>query len=140
MATERTYNGFIISDDPEKLSLDRICAMLATTYWADKRSRGDIEGSMSNSANIGVYDSGGYMVGYARLVTDRYVMYWLCDVIIDEKYRGKGLGKALMKYITELPPFDKLRGILGTRDAHGLYEQFGFVRDPERFMRRFPVE
>ena len=70
------------------------------------------------------------------MVTDMATMYWLCDVFIDEKYRGKGLGKKLIKYIVESDNFKGLFGILGTRDAHGLYENFGFEREPETFMRR----
>jgi ribosomal protein S18 acetylase RimI-like enzyme len=47
-------------------------------------------------------------------------------VIIDEACRGSGLGRALLSYIENLPEYQGLRGILITRDAHGLYEKFGY--------------
>jgi predicted N-acetyltransferase YhbS len=62
-------------------------------------------------------------------------MYWLCDVIIDENHKGKGLGKELIRLIAESDEFKDLRGILATKDAHGLYQQYGFVKAAEgRFM------
>ena len=83
---------------------------------------------------------GGKQVGFARVVTDRATMYWLCDVFIAEEYRGKGLGKRLIRCIVECDELQDLVGILGIRDAHGLYEQFGFKRDQNRFMRRAPEQ
>jgi GNAT superfamily N-acetyltransferase len=75
-------------------------------------------------------------VGFARVVTDYATMYYLCDVFIDEEYRGKGLGKKLVSYITQFEAIRNLNAILGTKDAHELYEQYGFTKDPDRFMRR----
>jgi len=59
------------------------------------------------------------------------------DVFILEDYRGKGLGKLLIKAITEHPELKNIRRLgLGTSDAHGLYEQYGFSRmsKPENLM------
>jgi predicted GNAT family N-acyltransferase len=63
-------------------------------------------------------------------------MYWLCDVIIDEKYRKNGLGKKLIEIITQMKELDGMFGILATRDAHGLYEKYGFKRVEGKYMRR----
>ena len=63
-------------------------------------------------------------------------MYWLCDIIIDEKYRGQGLGKLLVSKITNHEAILGLRGILATADAHELYTQFGFEREPEKYMSK----
>jgi N-acetylglutamate synthase-like GNAT family acetyltransferase len=66
-------------------------------------------------------------IGFARVITDFTEFAALWDVIIDEPFRGKGLGKTLMKYILEHP---RLKGIfrwfLMTEDAHGLYQKYGF--------------
>ncbi len=124
-----------ISSDKSLLSIYWLCDFLPKSYWAIGRSKKQIELSIENSICFGVYHNGN-QVGFARMVTDMATMYWLCDVFIDEKYRGKGLGKKLIKYIVESDNFKGLFGILGTRDAHGLYEIFGFEREPETFMRR----
>jgi len=59
------------------------------------------------------------------------------DVFILEEFRGKGLGKLLIKQIVEHPALTNLKRIgLGTADAHGLYAQFGFtgLSKPENMM------
>ncbi|AZK45081.1 GNAT family N-acetyltransferase [Paenibacillus lentus] len=131
------YNEYLISDDKERLDLDKVKGYLARSYWANQRSEEKIEKSIEESVCFGIYKDK-KQVGFARVVTDDATMYWLCDVFIDENYRGLGLGKYLVETITESERFRKLTGLLGTRDAHELYEQFHFVRDRDRLMRRAP--
>ncbi|MEN6313837.1 MAG: GNAT family N-acetyltransferase [Clostridiaceae bacterium] len=130
---EHFENEFYFSDDKSLLSIDSVCDLLAQSYWADTRAKEKIEVSINNSICYGVYHNS-IQVGFARVITDFATMYWLCDVIIDKEYRGKGLGKRLVGLITGSEELKGLRGILRTRDAHGLYEQYGFVRDGEHFM------
>ncbi len=134
---ECIFDEYKISDDKSLLSIDRICEFLARSYWAKERSSETIEMTIKNSICYGIYRNG-EQIGFARAVTDRATMYWLADVFIDEKYRGQGLGKKLIQCIVESEELKKLVGILGTNDAHGLYEQYGFTKDPDRFMRRIP--
>jgi predicted GNAT family N-acyltransferase len=63
-------------------------------------------------------------------------MYWLCDVIIDEKHRKNGLGKKLIEIITQMKELEGMFGILATRDAHGLYEKYGFYKVGKKYMRK----
>ncbi|MNW04472.1 Acetyltransferase (GNAT) family protein [compost metagenome] len=65
-------------------------------------------------------------------------MFYLCDVFIDEDYRGMGIGKKLVETLTTSDEYKDLIGLLGTKDAHELYKQYGFESDMERFMRRVP--
>ena len=60
------------------------------------------------------------------MISDYATTYYLCDVVVDEEYRNKGLGTALVSYIESLPVYAGLRGILVTRDAHSLYRKFGY--------------
>ena len=78
------------------------------------------------------------LVGFARVISDLATTYYLCDVIIDPKYQHQGLGKALVSHIVSLPQYRKLRGILLTKDAHGLYEKFGFETVKDRAMVKAP--
>ena len=49
------------------------------------------------------------------------------DLFILEEYRQQGLGKGLMDYIINYPELKKVKRIkLATKDAHGLYEKYGF--------------
>ncbi len=132
---ESFFGEYTISNDKDLISLDKVCDLLSKSYWANQRSKDKIKDSIKNSICVGVYDTE-KMIGFARIVTDYATMYWLCDVIIDEEYRGKGLGKKLIEYITEMEALKGMLGILATRDAHGLYEKYGFQREPEKYMRR----
>lgn len=128
--------GFVFSRDKSRLQPDRIGDLLDQTYWAQGRSADKIRTSLDNSLCFGVYDKDGRQVGFARAVTDHVSIYWVTDVIIDAACRGRGLGKKLVELITTTAELQGLKGILGTRDAHGLYEQYGFAKDAHRFMIR----
>jgi GNAT superfamily N-acetyltransferase len=129
------YLDYIISDDKQLIQIDRVLELLSTTYWANKRAKNIIEKSIQNSLCFGVYKNN-IQVGFARCVTDYATVYYICDVVIDSGHRGQGLGKKLMRMITEHEDLKSMTGILGTKDAHGLYEQFGFARDQGSLMRR----
>ena len=132
-------DSFIISDDTARLNIDAICDFLSRAYWAQNRSRNLIEKSIQYSLNFGVYD-GDRQVGFARVVTDRAIFAYLCDVFIHEDYRGKGLGKWMMECVLNHPELQGLRRwCLLTRDAHGLYKQVGFteLNDSARWMEKY---
>jgi len=127
MKVER--DGFFISTEPGLLDLDFICLGLNGSYWAKDRPRGVIEESIRNSLCFGLYESAGnHQVGFARVVTDKATFSWVCDVFIDGKHQGMGLGKWLMSCVAEHPLVMNSNSLLGTRDAHGLYEKFGYAR------------
>lgn len=130
-------NDYLISDNKNLLQIQKVHALLQTTYWANNRELKAIKKSIDNSLCFGIYKEN-IQVGFARCVTDYATVYWLCDVVIDDNHRGLGLGKTLIKAVTEHDALQSLLGILGTKDAHGLYEQYGFSRDKEAFMRKRP--
>lgn len=133
---EWEFGEYRISNDKSLLSIERIKELLSKSYWANDRSAEVIEKAINNSDCYGVYKEK-KLVGFARVVTDYATVYWLCDVIVDEKHRGNELGKNLVKRIVESSDYKDLRGVLATKDAHGLYEQFGFGKAAEgRFMMR----
>ena len=130
---------FTISTDTARLDLDAIADMLTRAYWAKGRTREMIARYVQYSLVFGLYD-GEKQIGLARVVSDYTTFAWLCDVFIHEDYRGRGLGKWLMQTVHSHPDLQGLRRwILATRDAHGLYEQFGWtlLDHPERWMHKF---
>jgi len=128
---------FCISTDKTRLSIDAIHRFLSKSYWAENRPVEVIEKSIQHSICYGLYRDA-EQAGFARVVTDYATFYWLCDVFIDESCRGQDLGKWLVACVVGTPELRGLRGFLATRDAHGLYEQFGFQvpPDPRRYMVR----
>ena len=114
---------------------DRIVSLLQATYWAYDRSPEQIKKSLKNADCFGVYlEDEEKTVGFGRVISDYATTYYLCDVIIEEKYQKKGMGTALMEYIESRPEYQGLRGILITRDAQALYERFGYTVLNDRVM------
>lgn len=129
-------DGFIVSDDKEKIDTEYVHNFLTTSYWSSGISLETIKKAIANSMCFGVYNNN-KQIGFARMITDRATFAYLADVFIDEEYRGKGLSKLLMKSILSHADLQGLRRImLATRDAHSLYAQFGFtpLTNAERFM------
>ena len=126
-----------IIEGADRISTDEVVRLLKTTYWANQRSREQIEKSMRHSDCYGIYDDDEQkLIGFARVISDYATTWYLCDVIIDEAYRHQGLGKQLVSHIAS--EFTGLRGLLLTRDAHGLYEKYGFETVNGRAMSKMP--
>ncbi|MDD8017804.1 MAG: GNAT family N-acetyltransferase [Bacteroidota bacterium] len=127
---------YFVSTDKTKLDVDVIHQFLSSSYWAKGIPRSVIKKSIEHSLCFGVYHDT-RQVGFARVISDFTTFAYLADVFILETYRGKGLSKMLMKEIVAFPQLRGLRRfILATRDAHGLYKQFGFteIKHPDRWM------
>jgi len=118
---------FLISTDKSKLDVDVIHGFLSRdSYWAAGIPRDTVARSIENSLCFGVYDNA-RQIGFARVITDFATYAYVADVFIVESYRERGLGKELMATIMAHPDLQGLRRwSLGTRDAQGLYAQFGF--------------
>jgi GNAT superfamily N-acetyltransferase len=139
MPRETLVDGYLISDDPARLDVGAIHAYLARSYWAAGIPREIVERAVRNSLCVGLYTAGGEQVGLIRVVTDGATFAWLCDVYVLEAHRGRGLSKAMMRAVMSHPSLQTVRRLtLGTRDAHGLYAQFGFkpVAKPESQMEK----
>lgn len=134
---ELSKNGFLLTTDKSKLSLDTICGFLARSHWAANRKRATVAKSIENSLCYGVF-FGDRQVAFARLVTDYCTYAYLCDVFVDEEFRGQGLSKWMMEAIMSNPDLSELRRFtLFTKDAHGLYAKFGFQPLSPEENRRF---
>lgn len=129
---------YTISTDSSRFDLDLIHRFLSNSYWAEGIPREIVERSIENSLCFGIFDRD-QQVGFARVITDRATFAYLGDVFVIESHRGRGLSKQLMRAIMEHPQLQGLRRwSLVTRDAHGLYKQFGFtaIANPQRYMER----
>ena len=116
-----------ISTDNARLDVDLIHDFLNTTYWAEGRSRALVERTIANSLCFGAY-ADGRQIAFGRVITDRAVFGYLADIFVIPDFRGRGIAKALVRAMLEHPDIAGLRVVLlRTRDAHGLYRQFGFA-------------
>jgi len=132
-----------ISTDPSRLQLDAIHAYLTRSYWSPGIPKDVVARAIANSMCFGLYlvdrqaSHGDTQAGFARVVTDKSSFAYLADVYVLEEHRGQGLSKRLVEAVLSHPELQGMRRfLLATRDAHGLYAQFGFraPAKPENFM------
>ena len=138
---ELQHGAYLISTDPARLDLAAVHRFMAEdSYWATGRPFEVQRRAIEHSALVaGAYTSAGEQVAFARMVTDLATWAWLCDVYVVPEHRGGGLGTAVVRTLVEHPDVADVRWqFLATRDAHGLYAQFGYrpLDDPARWMHR----
>jgi len=95
-----------------------------------------VERSIEHSLCFGAFH-GRRQAGFARVITDFATIAYIADVFVVPEHRGRGVSKLLLRAILAHPDLRRLRRLLlATRDAHGLYAQFGFkpLAHPEHFM------
>jgi GNAT superfamily N-acetyltransferase len=125
-----------ITCDKTRFDIEAIHRFLTQSYWSPGVPRVVIERSIANSLCFGLLLEG-QQIGFARVITDKATFAYLADVYVLPGHRGKGLSLRLMEQIVQHPDLQGLRRMmLATRDAHALYEKFGFkpLAAPERIM------
>jgi GNAT superfamily N-acetyltransferase len=128
-----------ISTDQTRLDAALVHHYLSRdSYWARGVPFEVVQRAIQNSLCFGLYEQD-RQIGFARVVTDAATFGYLADVFIVSSHRGRGLGKQLIAAVMAHPDLQGLRRfMLATRDAHGLYRQFGFTepRNPQVLMER----
>lgn len=127
---------FLFSAEKKLLNVDHIHALLVNAYWCKGVPKETLQKAIEASLCFGVYHKN-KQLGFARVITDHATFAWLCDVIIDEQYRGLGLSKELMKLVmNHLSSMGLRRICLATKDAHELYKKFNFkvTETPQNWM------
>lgn len=135
---------FKVSTDFSLLDRKWVVSQILTQYWGKFRDEKKILRSMMHSINFGLYEIAAdrpevimpKQIGFAQVLSNHSTISYLSDVIIDEKYRGKGLGKYLLSQIVLHPAVNNTVCLLRTRDGHRLYSGFGF--SPAEGMLRKP--
>lgn len=127
-----------VTTDKSRFDLDTIHRFLSRdAYWSLGIPRERVEQAIANSLCFAVFDDDGRQAGFARVITDYVSVAYLADVFVLPSHRGRGLSKLMMQAVREHPELQQIRRwLLVTRDAHGLYQQYGFraLSRPERLM------
>jgi GNAT superfamily N-acetyltransferase len=133
---EQVRGEYVVSTDSTRLDLAAVHRYLAASYWSPGLPLDVLTRAVAGSLCFGLY-RGAEQVGFARVITDRATFAYLCDVYVLDAHRGRGLGRWLLEVVVVHPALQGLRRfVLVTRDAHGLYERFGFrpLARPEAYM------
>jgi GNAT superfamily N-acetyltransferase len=127
---------YTITTDRHRLDLQAVHDFLTGSYWSPGVPVEIVARAIANSLCFGLFH-GPAQVGFARVITDKATFAYLADVYVLESHREKGLSKWLLEVIQGHEDLQGLRRfMLATRDAHGLYAQFGFkpLGNPSRIM------
>ncbi len=119
---------YIFTDDTDRIKLEEVCNLLRQSHWAKNRPDEIIAKTIETSLCFAIYHKD-IQIGFARVVSDYAVYSLILDVIIDEKYRGNGLGKKLIEFINNHPEIKHTSKVLWTKYAEKLYLQCGFKEE-----------
>jgi GNAT superfamily N-acetyltransferase len=122
---EWNFEEFVLTDDPARVDLAVTQALLRDTYWGVRRPPEVVEGMLQQSMPFTLLKRDD-QIGFGRVVSDFTVFAWVADIVISSEFRGRGLGKWMMSCIREHPRLRHTQMVLQTRDAHSLYERYGF--------------
>ena len=125
-----------VSTDQARFDVGLVHSFLSSSYWAANMPRKVLEKSIRHALCFGVFVDGKH-VAFARVITDYATFAYLSDLFVIPGHRGQGVSKLLMRSILDHPELQGLRRfVLATKDAHGLYAQFGFkpLSNPDDFM------
>jgi len=131
-------NGFRVSSDPVDLDIDLIHNFIANSYWAKGIPLATLKKAVSNSIVFGVFSYDSEQVGVGQVIIDKATFAYLDEGFIIDNFQGLGISKLLMQAVCSHPELQGLRRfMLATKDAHGLYAQFGFeaLEHPEPLMQ-----
>ena len=140
---EHRHGKYLISDDPAHLQIEAVHGYLARSYWSENIPLETLQRAVNGSLCIGAYDPANAQVGFARLISDFATFCYVCDVYVLEEHRRHGLANAMMAMAIHHPKLQGLRRWnLVTRDAHRIYQQFGFgpIKHSDRYMERLDSE
>lgn len=125
-----------ITSDKSKIDFDKYYEFILNSYWGNDRSISDMQQSCENSLCFALFDNGN-QIGIAKVITDYTFYAYLCDVYIDEQYRGQGYGYKLIDYLLNHPSLKKVKKVrLVTNDAQEFYRKLGFgeLQSPDKHM------
>lgn len=127
-----------ISDDIKIFDFDKVTWMLQEAFWSKGIGIDEVKQGAANAALvIGTFTPEGDQIGYARAISDKTRFAYILDVYVDEKFRKKGIGQGMVKFILNHPSLrDVYQWLLVTKDAHGVYSKTGFkqLENPAMWM------
>lgn len=141
--------GFNVSDSKERLNIPWVCAQIRASYWGFWMTDEMIKEAIRHSLCFGIYRDDtvldgseiavtGEQVGFGRIVTDGVIFSSVTDLLIEQSVRNRGLGTMLLTGMMTHPRVKPTICILGTRDASGFYEKWGFKYCPVPVLQRDP--
>lgn len=119
-------DGMIRYNLEKRVDYESLIKLFNQAGWSDKTL--DLErlkSMVENSQIVVTAWDGEKMIGFARCITDYVFNGQINNVIVDQQYRGRGIGKELISQIINTSK--KVTYILrGDPENIGFYKQIGF--------------
>jgi N-acetylglutamate synthase-like GNAT family acetyltransferase len=129
---------YSIKDGYNEMDFDKITDMLKNAFWSIGIKKKEVtQGAQNSALLVGAFTADNKQIGYSRVISDKTRFAYILDVIVDQQYRKKGIGQAMVQYILNHPDLnDVYQWTLITKDAHELYKKVGFqpVARPDDWM------
>lgn len=81
--------------------------------------------SLENSITIVAVDKNSNVIGFIRGITDGYTTMFICELLIIEQKRGRGIGNELINHLHKMFPDTRI-DLLATTHPSKFYEKQGF--------------
>ena len=105
---------------------------LAHRVWPRSYDAERVDGALQLTTNIGAWDSD-RLVGTVRVLTDGYLFATVPEILVDPDYRGRGIGRELMRRALDAAPGGAL--FLGAQpESVGFFERIGCHLGPTGFV------
>jgi len=125
-------HDYILTNAIDNAQIDQLLELCHQAWWAKERTAQELDTLLKNSIYFVLIDAETQnIIGFIRAVTDYVRFAGIFDVIVDEHYQGKGLGKLLVESMLQNPKLQNaaLIGLYCKDDTVAFYEKCGFEKD-----------
>jgi ribosomal protein S18 acetylase RimI-like enzyme len=124
---------FSTERDIDLYELEELCDAVGWSRRPLRKVKKAIEHSFLVATMWQVRGNRRRLVGFARATSDHAFNATIWDVVVHPDFQGKGMGKALMKYVLKKLRSEEISNVTLFADPHvvDFYRNLGFMSDPE---------
>lgn len=124
---------FSTERDIDLYELEELCDAVGWSRRPLRKVKKAIEHSFLVASMWQVRGNQRRLIGFARATSDHAFNATIWDVVVHPDFQGKGLGKALMKYVLKKLRSEEISNVTLFADPHvvDFYRTMGFMVDPE---------
>ncbi len=124
---------FSTERDIDLYELEELCDAVGWSRRPLRKVKKAIEHSFLVASMWQVRGTQRRLIGFARATSDHAFNATIWDVVVHPDFQGRGLGKALMKYVLKKLRSEEISNVTLFADPHvvDFYRGLGFMSDPE---------
>lgn len=90
--------NYLIKDGYNEMNFNKVTDMLKNAFWSIGIDQEEVmKGARNSALVVGAFTPENEQIGYARVISDKTRFAYILDVMVDEKFRKQGIGKAMME-------------------------------------------